>query len=1554
MGPEAFSRMLALFIDDSSRQLDSLTDDLTLLAQDPEHEHVLERARRTVHTVKGSAAMLALRTSDEDLIARLNAVSHLARIAEDRFVAALEGVHPLTEWAIDVLSDVPTLLRTMLREADAGAVAALRDEATALEDRIAATGTALQALENLAIEAPTKEELEALFEADATVRGSATPASDDTELATWLWEHIRRAEETAPPLVEDHILRQLEEDAADSLASATQQQKSSEEILETIEVSGELLPDESEFTEPGAPRDYHGEMPFATAVPSRQRSSSDLGQELKEAAALLDETVSAPVRERPADGTEDEGTLVVDTLAYIIGTGERQQEAAEPEREKPASPEAYPVVPPSTEELSTTEAATDERDLAELIELDEQEREEPDAEEVEKLPGNVQRGPVQQAVDDTTAPKIERTAASGEEAESIAELLGLEDEGQRSAEEAAEGVAPPTVQAGAEQPKLVARGELLPSDQEPMRAIFLQEARQLLDELNQDLVCLEQSPVDAEILHRVLRAAHTLKGSAATVGYRRIGTVAHRMEDVLQRARDEKLPLDANAIDILLGAMDRIDELTKEIAQHGEERREIEDVVTRLESVYAGARVSAATEPSRETGLGSVQGISEQVTSAEADALREVFTQEARELLDLLGRELVTLEQQPDDTETVHHALRAAHTLKGSAAMLGHEHVRTLAHALEDALQVIRDGHLTAASDTVDLMLGAVDALDGQLNSIARTASEPPEGDTEDFARRLKALASELLTHTETESGPTSATVEKPEARKPELDETFLEEAHTQYTALTRALLALEQNPSEEEARHEFAGAALALTGSAAPLGLQRLADVAGHMEAIIRATFERNVALDADILNTFSEGVEALGALLVTLRNERHDRSPDVSPLLTRLRDARIGGSTVKSVPIAPEQAPPKEEQADNRRVSRRIVEVDLDRLNQLMNLAAELVISRTRLSTELERLSGVVTVLSDEGHDLSDVERKLTGMRGDRRTKRTTSEGVLRGFSEGEFDRFSDMDVVIRDLHDSSTSINDLSAEFTGMASNFDQNITRISTIAKDLHDEILRVRMVRVERAFTRIPRIIRDAARNESKQVNLVLEGTDTEMDKNILEAMNNPLLHLLRNAVGHGIEPPDERQARGKPEAGKVTVRATQDGNQIVIQVSDDGRGIDPDRVRRAAVERNLLSEDQANALNDGEVVDLIFEPGFSTSEKVSELSGRGVGLDVVRSVVSRFNGTVSVDSSAGRGATFRIALPLTLAIGQALLVEATGRQFALPLASVTKIEQVARDEVIIIKDQPYIYRENVPIPLTLLGEALGVPNTEPLDGKSCPVVLIREGERQTALAVDRIVGREDIVIKTLGDHLRRVPGISGATILGDGSVVMILNVPHLLSAISTAHRRTSVTPTRGPIRRGTSPTVESAPSPDRVAHPQHVGEPPPPTEKSSGQALPKGKPRVLVVDDSISIRKYISGVLERGGYDVITANDGADAWEKLQAEECRLVISDLEMPRMHGYELIAEIKKEPKTRHIPVVFLTARAGEKHHRMGLELGATAFLNKPFSEGELLRLVQSVVS
>ena len=1113
--------------------------------------------------------------------------------------------------------------------------------------------------------------------------------------------------------------------------------------------------------------------------------------------------------------------------------------------------------------------------------------------------------------------------------------------------------------------------ESLPDD--PMRNIFLEEADHLIDQLNHDLVILEQDPHNRDMVNNILRAAHTLKGSAGTVGFERVQAVSHQMESLLQLIRDEGAIPGAEAVDVLLSSLDYISAATEDIRTYGRERKDESHTIADL--AIAQRQLKGEEPPEeQEAGLDTVSGLPAQ-GGLEADPMREVFVLEATEILETLGRDLVRLEESSGDTDVVNRVLRAAHTLKGSAAMLEFSATRNLAHAMEDSLQAIRDLNISVASSTVDQLLEASDTLARLVDSVAKTGRESGD-DVTPQADQLRALAERLRENPAGEADDEHAVVLVEDRSEPEpapvdesLKETFVEESEQLLTTLVRAVAAIEANGEDMAARQDFLKSIVALSGSAAALRFENIASLSSGMDVVVQAAQDHSLPIEAHVSELLNECMEALTALFATLKKTGADAEPDVTSYVERLnRIAPARRQPAKATqPAAAEQTAEQRRQDDQRSRSR-IIEVDLSRLNRLMNLAAELVISRTRLSTELVRLSGIVGELSNQGSALSGMQQRLTGLSpgkmaaggGGGNGGEGGDEGVLSDFSGAEFDRFSDVDVIARDLRDSSMIVSDLSGDFGALAGNFDQNITRISAIAKELHDEILRVRMVRMERTYTRIPRIVRDAARSERKQVKLVLEGADTEIDKNILEALNTPIMHLLRNMVSHGVESPEERSTRGKPPVGTVTVRAAQEGNQIVLDVSDDGRGIDPSRIRRSAIEKNMLTPQQVNSLSDSEVIDLIFEPGFSSAKEITDISGRGVGLDVVRSVVTRLNGTVNIDTEVGRGTTFRLTLPLTLAIGQALLVQVGERYFAFPLTSVHHIAEIVAEDITYINDQAYIYREDVPVPLVILAEVLGVEQTDaPPTGQARPTVTVREGDRQMALVVDRILGREDIVIKTLGEHLKRVPGISGATILGDGSVVMILHVPYFLSAKTVVARRTATgLPAAAPEPAEKAPTKGARAAKSAKPGASGKGEPSaePAAEKGAVQergGRPKGKRRILVVDDSISIRKYVSGVLERNGHSVVTANDGLDAWEKIQSEEFALVISDLEMPRMHGYELIAEIKKFDRTRSIPVVFLTARAGDKHRRMGLELGASAFLNKPFKEPELMEILGTLL-
>jgi chemosensory pili system protein ChpA (sensor histidine kinase/response regulator) len=423
---------------------------------------------------------------------------------------------------------------------------------------------------------------------------------------------------------------------------------------------------------------------------------------------------------------------------------------------------------------------------------------------------------------------------------------------------------------------------------------------------------------------------------------------------------------------------------------------------------------------------------------------------------------------------------------------------------------------------------------------------------------------------------------------------------------------------------------------------------------------------------------------------------------------------------------------------------------------------------------------------------------------------------------------------------------------------------------------------------------------------------------VLEEMAEPLLHLLRNAIDHGIEDAAAREAAGKPVAGTVRVRAGHEGTQIVIRVSDDGRGIDYEAVRLAAVARGALSPEAAAIASPDELTDLLFQSGFSTAGRITEISGRGVGLDVVRDLVERLKGTVSLASEPGRGATFTVRLPLTLAVIRALVVEAEGHTFALPLGSVTQILRLDPEQCGRIGSQDVARVGGETLPRFALAKRLGLRGTSEPDPRP-PAVVIGVGDRRYVVVLDRIAGGREVVVKSLGTHVRHAPGIAGATLMGDGSVVLILDPAELCSPARAARH---------------------APHPVPVASARHAAE----------------QLTVLVVDDSPSVRRFVSGQLRDAGMDVLTAKDGLDALDVLHHAE-RLpdaVMLDVEMPRMDGYELLSTLRATPAHQNLPVVMLTSRAGDKHRRKAMELGATAYLVKPYQPAELLRVLRDAAA
>ncbi|TAL85943.1 MAG: hybrid sensor histidine kinase/response regulator, partial [Rhodanobacter sp.] len=481
--------------------------------------------------------------------------------------------------------------------------------------------------------------------------------------------------------------------------------------------------------------------------------------------------------------------------------------------------------------------------------------------------------------------------------------------------------------------------------------------------------------------------------------------------------------------------------------------------------------------------------------------------------------------------------------------------------------------------------------------------------------------------------------------------------------------------------------------------------------------------------------------------------------------------------------------------------------------------------------------------------------------------------------------------------------------------------SRVSTELQDGLLRTRMLPFDTMVPNLRRTLRQAAQEQGKHAQLYVDGAHGEMDRNLLDRIKAPFEHMLRNAIVHGIESAAERRKAGKPAEGAVHIKVAREATEVVIRVSDDGRGLNREAIRKRGVERGLLRAETKPTAN--QLLSLITQPGFSTAGKVTQLAGRGVGMDVVANEIKQLGGTLSIESEEGQGTTFVLRLPFTLAVTQAILVRIGEATFAIPMTSVQGVARVDPGELaaLLVEDEPSFLYGNEDFGIHDLAELLGLPPGLPTEDEQQPLLLTRAGDLRAAIRIDAVLGSREIVVKSVGPQISSVPGLLGATIMGDGSVLIILDLAPLVR--------------HGMIRRE-----------QRLAEGLSAVQAPV-IEKVSV------RPMVMVVDDSITMRKVTSRVLERNEYEVSTAKDGVDALEKLHERVPDLMLLDIEMPRMDGYELATHMKADPRLRDVPIIMITSRTGDKHRQRALDIGVDRYLGKPYQETELLVQIGEVL-
>jgi chemosensory pili system protein ChpA (sensor histidine kinase/response regulator) len=634
------------------------------------------------------------------------------------------------------------------------------------------------------------------------------------------------------------------------------------------------------------------------------------------------------------------------------------------------------------------------------------------------------------------------------------------------------------------------------------------------------------------------------------------------------------------------------------------------------------------------------------------------------------------------------------------------------------------------------------------------------------------------------------------------------------------------------------------------------------------------------------------------------------VRPALASHEGAGIGMAPLS----APIDGLGEEEEAGGVRAPQEQVRIRADLLDRLVNYAGEVAIYRARLEQQLGAFRANLGELGQTTTRLREQLRKLDIETEAQIIARYQREGDTgdETFDPLELDRFTTQQQLSRSLSESAADLVSLQGSLDDLTRQYETLLLQQSRVSSDLQEGLMRTRMVPFDALVPRLRRVLRQSGSETGKQVNLKVDGASGEMDRNVLDRMTAPLEHMLRNAIAHGLETPADRRKAKKAEEGLVRIQVQREGSEVVLKVSDDGRGLDKEAIRRKAIERGLLKADAE--VSDQTLYGFILETGFSTAASVSRLAGRGVGMDVVYSEIRQLGGSLSIESEVGKGSTFTIRLPFTLAVTQAVFVKIGDTSFAVPIASVQGVGRVSRAELDkqLASENPSFTYAGESYAIHDLGRLIGHAPAKAQDSLQMPLLLARSGDLRAAICIDQVLGSKEIVVKPVGPQVNSIPGIFGATIMGDGRVVVILDV---------------------------APLVRRQVSMDRDA--EHVPAAPAPVARRI--------PAVMVVDDSITMRKVTGRVLERHNMEVLTAKDGVDAIEKMAERVPDLMLLDIEMPRMDGYELAQNMKSDPRLKDVPIIMITSRTGDKHRQRAFDIGVNRYLGKPYQEVELMRNV-----
>ncbi len=1054
---------------------------------------------------------------------------------------------------------------------------------------------------------------------------------------------------------------------------------------------------------------------------------------------------------------------------------------------------------------------------------------------------------------------------------------------------------------------------------------FITDSRAHLKQAEKLIKHLRQNPQKREHFTSLAGEVHAVYSAAQFMNHEPIADAAIIIEESAEMFAAPDVPMPAELLDRMEQAINALGTMLEQpdATDNTKPFEALQEVLDKLVLEEPGTSSDKAKEELESLPKTVEEKPLFSPQESDEEELREIFKEDARNLLSTLFKTNEQLLRNPVDEEAIRAFDQAVHSLKNAAKMTGFDDLALIFGRFEEVSQQLK-GHASLSTKNLQEKIATV--LKELEPLIFKGELDAAEMDV--VLGRIDELASAVLSAQKGE-----------EERNQRLRSLFVEEAKELIDKINHNLIELEKVPESGTILAELLRHLHTLKGGAMMGNFNKIGELAHKLEDYFQLYRDQNAETKLELLPTaftiidlISEMVRSVEQGKAEIVSEFTARLADIDNKLFYLKDFEIPKELQKSAAgTAAEKEPLAVQESDN------TIKIKSSFVDHLVNLATEMVVNRTELNSYFETLKKLTGDLEQRKKDMRHFSHQFDDF---------LEESVFSDLKNAPTSIEQDYEMLSKfsdNLKNISGDITQISTEMSKLVRMLEKNVGQLSVLSKSLHGDLLKARMLPVRTLFERFERPVRDLARKQRKQIELIIEDNGAELDRAMVDALYEPLLHIIRNAVDHGIEKPAQRKKQGKEPKGKIILRARQEKSQVVIDIIDDGQGIDPEKIRQKIVDLKLMKKKEAKNLTESKLLEYIFAPNFSTSDKATDVSGRGIGLDVVVAEIQKLKGIVRVKTHVNQGTTFSIRVPLTLAVLQAMLVQFHEQTVAIPLIAVMESIEIDEEDILLDDKRAYVQVRGKLLPYVDIDSVLHIPGEPLSEGRQkSTAVILHDSGVSVALGIEEILGRQDIVVKSLGNLLQNVDLINGGTILANGEVALILDYASLIHKVETeffgASREKQL------VRKIISSKKET-----KSAEAEgFIGQ-----DEIIAKVIHDRAPVILVADDAMSVREFISSFLERNGFRTLKAANGKEALQTAKKQPVDLLITDLEMPVMHGFDLIKKLRNMAQYKNLPIIILTAQAGKNFQAKGAEMGANAFISKPFKEGDLLRMINTFI-